>query len=90
MSDKDNELILSFSTPVWTSLISNHKDVNEMMYRYIKSLQTQNPSGITKSNLIGWHSPDFDLNLKEPKFFINSIFRKSSSLEVNMAPPSMV
>ena len=85
MSEKDNELILSFSTPLWTSLISNHKEVNEIMYRYIKSLQTKNPSGITKSNLMGWHSPDFDLNLKEPKFFINSISSNLNTVFNDMA-----
>ena len=31
------------------------------MLKYIKLLQSQNPDGTQKSNLLGWHSQDFDL-----------------------------
>ena len=71
-SDKDINLI--FSTPIWTTLVSNHKELNTIMYKYIKNLESENPLGITKSNLMGWHSKDFDLNIEEPRFFVNSIF----------------
>ena len=43
------------------------------MYNYIKSLQSKNPEGITKSNLLGWHSPYFDLEKDNPRYFVNSI-----------------
>ena len=71
-SDKDINLI--FSTPIWTTLVSNYKELNIIMYKYVKNLESENPLGITKSNLMGWHSKDFDLNIEEPRFFVNSIF----------------
>ena len=67
-SDKDINLI--FSTPIWTTLVSNYKELNTIMYKYIKNLESENPLGITKSNLMGWHSKDFDLNIEEPRFFV--------------------
>ena len=73
MSKNKSELHLTFPTPIWTSIIPNYKDVNEKMFEYIKSLQLQNPDGIVKSNVLGWHSPSFQLNNEEPRFFINSI-----------------
>ena len=77
MTEKNSELHLMFSTPIWTSLIPNHEEVNNKMFKYIKSLQSINPMGIAKSNLLGWHSNDFNLEDEEPRYFINSI---SSSL----------
>ena len=73
MTEKKSELHLTFSTPIWTSIIPNYKDVNDKMFKYIKLLQSQNPNGITKSNLSGWHSPYFNLEEDEPLFFVNSI-----------------
>ncbi len=73
MAEKKSELHLTFSTPIWTSIIPNYKDVNERMFIYIKLLQSNNPDGIAKSNLSGWHSPYFQLEKDEPRFFVNSI-----------------
>ena len=73
MTEKKSELHLTFSTPIWTSTIPNYKDVNERMFKYIKLLQSNNPDGIAKSNLSGWHSPYFQLEKDEPRFFVNSI-----------------
>ena len=73
MTEKKSELHLTFSTPIWTSIIPNYKDVNERMFKYIKLLQSNNPNGIAKSNLSGWHSPYFQLEKDEPRFFVNSI-----------------
>ena len=73
MTKKKSELHLTFSTPIWTSVIPNYREVNHKMFKYIKLLQSQNPNGITKSNLFGWHSPYFQLEKDEPRFFINSI-----------------
>ena len=61
MNIKNPELHKTFPTPIWTSIIPNFEEVNERMYNYIISLQKNNPNGITKSNLLGWHSEDFDL-----------------------------
>ena len=41
----------------------------------INNLRKQNPDGIKRSNLMGWHSKNFDLqNHKEPKLFIDKIY----------------
>ena len=64
---------LFFSTPVWASKIDNFKNVNKEMLDYIFNLKKKDPDGITKSNFIGWHSKDFDLNDEAPKKFIEAI-----------------
>ena len=69
---------LFFSTPVWTLQIDNYKNVNEEMHTYIKELQNKDQIGISKSNLKGWHSKDFNLNEKQPQDFISFIY---SSIE---------
>ena len=68
MSNKLSETHLVFSTPIWTSMIDSHKEVNDKMFAYIKSLQSLNPLGKTKSNLFGWHSDYFDLNDFQTQF----------------------
>lgn len=69
---------LFFSTPVWTVQIDNYKNVNEEMHTYIKELQNKDQIGISKSNLKGWHSKDFNLNERQPQNFISLIY---SSIE---------
>jgi len=69
---------LFFPTPVWTLQIDNYKNINEEMYTYIKELQNKDQIGISKSNLKGWHSKDFNLNEKQPQNFISLIY---SSIE---------
>ena len=64
---------LFFSTPVWASKIENYKEINEKIFYYIKKMQTEDGVGLTKSNVKGWHSKDFDLKDKEPQNFINLI-----------------
>ena len=84
MKEKITELNLTFATPIWTSIISKHREINEKMFRYIKSLQKKDRSGINRSNLLGWHSKDFDLELEEPRFFINSISPQLNSVLTDM------
>ena len=43
------------------------------MFQYIKLLNKQDPDGLTKSNLLGWHSQYFDLENEKPRYFVNSI-----------------
>ena len=69
---------LFFPTPVWTLQMDNYKNINEEMYTYIKELQNKDQIGISKSNLKGWHSKDFNLNEKQPQDFISFIY---SSIE---------
>ena len=64
---------LFFSTPIWTSKIDNHEEINNMMNNYIYNLQKKDPEGVIKSNLKGWHSKNFDMKDDEPKSFIEAI-----------------
>jgi len=73
MYNKEKNMHLFFSTPVWTSKINNFQSVNNEMHVYIKSLQKKDPLGIVKSNFKGWHSKNFNLQDKEPKKFIEAI-----------------
>jgi len=70
---KLNDLNLIFSTPIWSSLVDNHKEVNEKLMKYIDQLQSTDPEGKFKSNIKGWHSQNFDLKADAPVFFLNSI-----------------
>ena len=84
MVEKITDLNLTFVTPIWTSIIPKHREINEKMFIYIKSLQKKDPSGIDRSNLLGWHSKDFDLELEQPRFFVNSIAPQLNSVLTDM------
>lgn len=64
---------LFFSTPVWTSKIDNHKNINSEILDYIYKLQNENPDGVIKSNFSGWHSQDFNLKEVSSKNFVEAI-----------------
>ena len=64
---------LFFPTPVWTLQLDNYQPINEQMYKYIKINQSKDIKGISKSNIKGWHSKDFDMQENEPKNFIKFI-----------------
>ena len=64
---------LLFPTPVWTIQLDNYKVINEEMYNFIKSEQTEDKVGISKSNVKGWHSKDFELERDKPQKFISFI-----------------
>ena len=84
MTKRKSELNLVFSTPIWAGLILNYQELNNKMLKYIKDLQIQNPKGITKSNVFGWHSEDFDLENEQPKYFINSISTNLNEAFIDM------
>ncbi len=64
---------LFFSTPVWTTKISNHDKINKELLIYIQKLRDGDPSGIRRSNFNGWHSKDFQLKDETPRNFINNV-----------------
>ena len=68
-----NKPNLFFPTPVWTLQLDNYQPINEQMYKYIKINQSKDIKGISKSNIKGWHSKDFDMQENEPKNFIKFI-----------------
>tara|TARA_B100001123_G_scaffold433568_1_gene558503 strand:+ start:289 stop:891 length:603 start_codon:yes stop_codon:yes gene_type:complete len=73
MSKRISDIKLIFSTPIWTSIIPNYKEINNKMLSYIESLKLNDPAGRVKSNLIGWHSQNFNLKDDEPQLFVNEI-----------------
>ncbi|MDC3131654.1 TIGR02466 family protein [Pelagibacteraceae bacterium] len=56
---------LFFPTPVWVSQLEKYREVNDSIFSYIKNMQNEDNKGLTKSNIKGWHSKDF--NLKDNK-----------------------
>ena len=62
-----------FSTPIWTAIVPNFIAINTKISSYINSLRSNDPKGKIRSNLVGWHSKNFNLQDPEPLFFINSI-----------------
>ena len=73
MDNRITDLSLIFSTPLWTTIVPDHKEINEKMYNYIQTLRSNDPKGIIRSNLLGWHSQNFNLKDSEPQFFINGV-----------------
>ena len=68
-----NKPNLFFPTPVWTLQLDNYQSINEQMYEFIKINQSKDQEGISKSNIKGWHSKDFNMQEIEPKNFIKFI-----------------
>ena len=68
-----NKPNLFFPTPVWTLQLDNYQSINEQMYKFIKIIQSKDREGISKSNIKGWHSKDFNMQENEPKNFIKFI-----------------
>ena len=68
-----NKPNLFFPTPVWTLQLDDYQSINEQMYKFIKKTQSKDQQGISKSNIKGWHSKDFNMQENEPKNFIKFI-----------------
>ena len=68
-----NKPNLFFPTPVWTLQLDDYQSINEQMYKFIKINQSKDQQGISKSNIKGWHSKDFNMQENEPKNFIKFI-----------------
>ena len=73
MASNSKDLNLLFSTPVWTMLVDDYESINAEMLNYIKSLQAEDPKGINKSNISGWHSKAFDMEHASVLNFFNKI-----------------
>ena len=52
---------LLFPTPIWQTILPNYKEINEKLLIYISELRKKNKEGILRSNILGWHSPLFEL-----------------------------
>jgi len=73
MTNDLKNLNLFFSTPIWTFQVDNYSKINEKILKYIKSIQSEDPVGIKKSNNLGWHSKLFNMHDEEVKKFFQSI-----------------
>lgn len=62
MTKRTTEVVGKFSTPIWTGIVDDYENVNTELFNLIQNLKKQNPGGMQKSNNLGWHSPDLDLN----------------------------
>ncbi len=78
------DLNLFFSTPVWSYIIDDYREVNDNIYSYIKNLQNNDNKGIIKSNIKGWHSKDFNLRDEEVVNFINLVSPKINQVLKDM------
>ena len=73
MITKRNILKL-FPQPVIHYKFEDYKNQNESLVKYIKDLYKKDSEGLIRSNIDGWHSPDFILKDKDSaayKFFIS-------------------
>ena len=84
MIQTNKELNLVFSTPIWTMLVDDYKSINAEMLGYIKALQAENPKGINKSNVSGWHSNPFDMKHSSVLSFFNKIQKNLNKAIVDL------
>ena len=84
MNKTKTDIIHIFSTPIWTAIVPNYKEINIKMSSYIASLRAKDPKGKFKSNLSGWHSENFDLQNGEPLHFVNNISKILNDCLIDM------
>ena len=63
-----------FPQPLIHYKFEEYKEQNVELEKYIKKLYEQHTEGLQRSNIDGWHSPDFSLKEKDTaayKFFIS-------------------
>ena len=61
-----------FPVPIFHYKVENYKEINEELINYILKLKKKDKIGNNRSNIGGWHSPNFDLVKEEtPIHFIN-------------------
>jgi len=61
-----------FPVPIFHYKVENYKEINEELINYILRLKKKDKIGNNRSNIGGWHSPNFDLVKEEtPINFIN-------------------
>ena len=73
MLKRNTNVLGKFPTPIWVGTLANHEEINSTLLEYINNIRKRNPEGTKKSNFLGWHSPDFDLNNQCIKDFFGKI-----------------
>ena len=84
MSNNIEDLNLVFSTPIWAFVVKDSVKLNLEILKFIKDLQIKDPDGIKKSNVLGWHSKDFDMNNKNVLYFFESIKPNINNVLIDM------
>ena len=69
MKDRKSEVVARFPTPIWIGVVENNEDINNSLLSYIKNIKEKNPQGVHRSNILGWHSSDLDLQNDNIKNF---------------------
>ena len=73
MTDRNTDVLGRFSTPIWVGRVKEHEQLNKSLLKYINEIRKKDPQGTKKSNILGWHSPDFDLKDESIKNFFDKI-----------------
>ena len=65
------DLLKKFCTPIWVVKLKGVAKLNQELLTYVYSLRKNDPKGMQKSNMLGWHSQPIDLQASKPhlKFF---------------------
>ncbi|MBI28934.1 MAG: hypothetical protein CFH21_00153 [Alphaproteobacteria bacterium MarineAlpha5_Bin11] len=70
---RKTDVLSKFSTPIWIGEVDNAESINKNILEYINVIKKENPQGLSKSNQLGWHSPDLDLKNEVIKNFFYNI-----------------
>ena len=69
---QNRNVLKLFPQPLIHYKFEDYKEHNEELEKYIKNLYAKDNEGVQRSNIDGWHSPDFSLKEKDTaayKFF---------------------
>ena len=73
MNNRKSEIHYFFPTPVWSYKLDNFQEINTGLSKYIYNLKKNDPIGLAKSNMHGWHSKEFILKDSIPILYVNAI-----------------
>ena len=62
----DFKILKLFSHPIFCFKLENFQSVNIELLKFIYDEQKNDPEGINRSNVHGWHSKNFDLSKESP------------------------
>ena len=71
---QNRSVLKLFPQPLIHYKFEHYKEQNKELEKYIKNLYEKDSDGLQRSNIDGWHSPDFSLEEKDTaayKFFIS-------------------
>ena len=79
------DLIQKFITPIWVTIIKDSERINDELIQFIYELKEKDIEGSNRSNILGWHSPDFNLkNNNEPKKLLDILSPHLNSVIRNL------